>query len=338
MATKVFLTGGTGFVGGSVLSRLLKTGKYTISALVRSQEKGEQLRKLGVTPILGTLEDADIITQQAYEADLVVEVASSDHMGEAKAIVAGLEKRFKETGRKGKYLQTSGTGILTTSGDGNTEEQHVYSDDNSDELNAIPTTHPHRDIDSFIIDNAGTTYDLVIMAPPLIYGTGSGPEGISNRHSIQIPTLIRGALRSGQVHRMGKGLNRWSNVHIDDLVELYALIVEKFVAGNLKHVNRDGYYFAVTGEHQWGHVAQLVADTLVKLGAIKSNEVVETPDDDDAVAAAFGVIRAKYDIGTNSRCVSPKSLSLGWKPKHGADDVYADIKKECELLAKAAKS
>jgi hypothetical protein len=69
----------TGYVGGSVLARLLDLGRadrsnFHITALVRSAEKGEKLKSLGVDAIvLGSYTDKDLgfLTEAASQADVV---------------------------------------------------------------------------------------------------------------------------------------------------------------------------------------------------------------------------------------------------------------------------
>ena len=60
---------------------------------------------------------------------------------------------------------------------------------------------------------------LVLGCPPTIFGA---PEGIlvdkklSNTHSIQIPGLIRSALKRKRVGVVGQGQAIWDHVHVVD--------------------------------------------------------------------------------------------------------------------------
>jgi putative NADH-flavin reductase len=185
---KVYISGATGYIGGSILSHLLKANKFKISALTRSQEKAEKLKSISVTPIIGTIDDADIVSAAAYDADIVIEVANCDHLGNAQAIVAGLEKKFKETNKKQIFIHTSGSGILFDPKNPMYGELNptVYVDTNEEQMASLPVTNLHRNVDTFIIQHSDA-YTLVIVAPSLIYGLGVGPEGIANPHSIQTP-------------------------------------------------------------------------------------------------------------------------------------------------------
>jgi nucleoside-diphosphate-sugar epimerase len=53
---KVFVTGGTGFIGGNLIKRLLKEGA-SVKALVRDQSKAEEFERLGVRSVIGDITD-----------------------------------------------------------------------------------------------------------------------------------------------------------------------------------------------------------------------------------------------------------------------------------------
>ena len=66
---KVFLTGATGYIGGSLSDRLVRSG-YQVLGLVRSEEKAKLLKDRGIEPVLGSLDDLHILTQAAIGAVL----------------------------------------------------------------------------------------------------------------------------------------------------------------------------------------------------------------------------------------------------------------------------
>lgn len=332
MSTKVYLSGATGFIGSGILEVLLESKNYSITALVRSEEKANALNKLGVKTVIGALDDSELIAEQAYRADLVITAANCDHLGEAKAVVEGLRRKFKETGKKGLYLQTSGTSILNDESNGQYEGKVIYSDLDTEKLNAIPVTNPHRHVDTYIIDNSAD-YDLVIIAPPCIYGEGIGPAGICHARSQQIPTVIRQALKHGAVKQIGKGKHVWSDVHIRDLANMYALVASHLVARDLKTLGREGYFFAESGEFQWGEMCRHIAKHLYKIGAIKK-DVPDEVNNDQEFQDAYGTTEAKVGLSQNSRSRAEKGRALGWKPTHKPADVFTDAEREANAIAK----
>lgn len=104
---------------------------------------------------------------------------------------------------------------------------------------------------------------------PTIYGVGSGKF---NKISIQVPGLIRASLKVGQALVIGDGKGVWNYVHIDDLANLYALLLQKILEGEKVPVGEQ-IMFSETGTFSWIDLSQDIADALYKLGAIKTANV-----------------------------------------------------------------
>lgn len=77
---KIFLTGGTGFIGGAVAARLRERGDG-VRALVRTPGKAAALASAGCELITGDLADAGAIAEGAAGCDAVVHVAASYEVG-----------------------------------------------------------------------------------------------------------------------------------------------------------------------------------------------------------------------------------------------------------------
>lgn len=95
---KVFVTGGTGFIGGHVVRALRARGDDVV-CLARSAEKGRALADLGCEVVAGDLADTDAITKGMQGADAVIHGAAvfevgipkSEHDAMYKANVLGTE-------------------------------------------------------------------------------------------------------------------------------------------------------------------------------------------------------------------------------------------------------
>src|SRR5207248_8944836 len=74
---KVFVTGGTGYIGSAVALRLKKAG-HDVSALVRSKEKGSALQAAGVKLIVGDLGNPAGYAATAWGVQAIVHLAQ-DH-------------------------------------------------------------------------------------------------------------------------------------------------------------------------------------------------------------------------------------------------------------------
>jgi len=77
---KVFLTGGTGFIGGEV-ARLLRERGDDVVALVRTPGRAEALAGLGCTLVQGSLSDVAAIRAAVAGADAVVHGAAAYQVG-----------------------------------------------------------------------------------------------------------------------------------------------------------------------------------------------------------------------------------------------------------------
>lgn len=207
MASKlnILFTGATGYIGGEVFAKLLdhpKFSTFNITALVRSPEKAEKLRALQVQVVVGSHSDEPLMEKLASEADIVIATADADNVPAAKATLRGLKKRYAATKVLPTFIHTSGTGVLTDDAKGLYPTDTIYDDLNVVQLNSLPDTQFHRNVDLELLggDEAGYVKTYIIL-PSTIYGLASSKLadlGIQNRHSVQIPHLIRAAIDRGR--------------------------------------------------------------------------------------------------------------------------------------------
>jgi nucleoside-diphosphate-sugar epimerase len=283
---KIFITGASGYIGGTLALRLQAAG-HTIRGLCRDHEKAERLHQLGIAPVMGTLDDGEVLAAEARAADAVINAASSDHRPCLEALIADLKGSGKA------LIHTSGSSVIGDYAKGNSASDKVFSD--YDELEVAPLKGARRDIDLLVLGAHTQGIRSMVICASLIYGRGSG----LNPDSVQIPTLARLAKESGKVQVIGKGLNLWSNIHIDDLADLYVLALEQGRAGS--------FYFAENGENSFGELGQAIADRL-KLGPVQSLDA-------DLAAESWGPASAYFTFGSNSRVRGKRARTeLGWQP------------------------
>lgn len=300
---RVFVTGATGFIGGSVAVRLLKEG-HRVAGLVRSPEAADGLKRLGIEPVPGTLDDEQVLAREAAAADAVINTADSDHRGAVEALIDALAGSGKP------LLHTSGSSIVGGDERGEVSER-VYTEE---EMAPGSGWEPASDkaarvaIDRLVLAASERDVRSVVLCNTLIYGHGRGLA----RDSVQIPRLIRQAEASGVVRHVGAGNNVWSNVHIDDVADLYVRALRAAPAGS--------FVFVENGEESFGRLAQAVADSL-GLGAPQ-------PWDVDAAIAEWGFEPAVYALGSNSRVRGTLARTeLGWQPRHDSavDWIRAEV-------------
>jgi len=346
----IFLTGATGYIGGSILTSLLQhpnAANFNITALIRGdEERVKKLAALNVTPVIGSNDSFEIIEKAASESHVTIHTANSaDDLPSTKAIISGLNKRTEQTGKPVIYIHTSGTGVLNEDVRGKKGSNTVYNDLDPDQINGLADTQIHRDVDLFIINSADANPLLksVIVLPPLIYGIGTGPF---NRTSIQLPILLQAALKRNKAEVIGPGEATWNNVHIADLSDAYIIIFDQLLAAYgpdakpdaqpspYLTTGRQGYYFAENGAHSWRQLSEKVGEVLYKKGVIKSPEVTSFPDDE--VESSLWGKASWMAIGSQSNSKAERVRKLGWKPHQPS--LFDSVEEQADALINNPKN
>jgi nucleoside-diphosphate-sugar epimerase len=272
----VLLTGATGFIGTSVLPRLLDEG-HTVTALVRDQEKADAVQAAGATPLVGDAGDAAFVQRAAQEADGVIHLASSREVDAVlvPAVLAGLAgsgKPFVHTG-----------GIWT----------YGSNDDITEDAPADPPAiTAWRTSGERAVLGASDVRGIVVV-PSIVYGHGKG-----------LPNLIVEAPRADgaipALRLIGDGSQHWATVHVDDLAALYVLALEHGTAGET--------YIGAGGQNptvrELGEVAAQAADVA---GGVLPESVEET-------RSRLGALLADaLLLDQQSRGIKPR-IDLGWEP------------------------
>lgn len=294
---KVFIVGASGYIGGSVAQALMQGGD-AVSGLARSAETAAALKRRGIEPVAGTLDDSGAIAAAAKAADVTLGAASADHRGAAEAIV----KALAGTGKT--YIHTSGSSIVGTPARGEFVAD-IFDEDTP--FTPPPARQARVEIDTMVRGAPGMRG--VVVAPSLIYGRGHG----LNPDSIQVPWLIDLANKAGVAKHVGSGENRWANVHIDDLVPLYLLAIDKAPA--------DAFYFAENGENSMREVCEAISRMLGQGGKTQSMSIAEA-------SAEWGAGAAENTMGSNSRVRGKRARAeLGWQPR--ARSLIEEIERGC---------
>ena len=158
------------------------------------------------------------------------------------------------------FIQTSGSSIV---GDKAAGEASEPSTTRPIPVHPLPEKAPRVAINGEIIAAAKDGVRGVVLCPSLIYGPGRGVH----RDSVQVPRLIALAKTSGVGRHVGRGENIWSNVHIDDVAELFLLALEKAPAGS--------FFYAENGEASMKSVAQAISRMLGLGGATEAWPLAE---------------------------------------------------------------
>lgn len=332
--THIFITGATGYIGGSVLSALLshtKAKSFHITVLIRSPEKVVPFNNVGVVAVVGSNQDLEKLTEHARGSDVVFACADADDLPAAKAILLGLKKRYDETNKVPILIHTSGTGVLIDNAAGNYATDKIYSDLDIPMIESLPKTQPHREVDIEVVaaDQKGYVRTYIVL-PSTIYGIANTllvRLGIQNPYSKQIPRLIKASIDRKQGGVVGKGLNLWPNVHISDTATLYTTIFDAAVKGSSGAGHgREGFYFGANGEHRVGKISEIIAELLYEMKLGESPE--PTVFTEEELQKYFG----GPNLGSNSRVRAERATLIGWNPVHTIDSLWASLKPETEAV------
>lgn len=327
---EIFITGGTGYIGGTFLHLMIERNylkDFKISALVRRSEDAKTMRDLGIEPVIGSLDNFELLRSKAAEASIVFNTANCDHQGSVMAIIKGLTERYHHTNERPILIHTSGAGVLseTSNGLGGSlleDPTAVIWDDKDFESHInIPSYAPHRHVDAEVFAAAKAGFiKTYLMVPPTVFGKGLGIFA-ENRMSIQIPRLVYQSLVNHKTMFVGKGENQWSNIHVADLGDLYLLVLDAALKDNATE-GLKGLYYPANENFIWSSVAHRIAENLFERKLAK------------APTSTTGLLPGWF-WGSNVRMKCSNGQSLGWQPKHGGTkEMLEGIDWDTELMLK----
>lgn len=280
---KVFVLGATGYIGGSVAARLMAAGHQVVGT-ARTPERARALEARGITATVASFDDEAALTRLAKEADAVINAASADERGPVEVLLAAL----KGTGKR--YIHTSGSSIVSTDTGGELAKP-IYDEDSP--FDSAPEKVARNALDRRVLDAAKEGIHTNVICPTLIYGQGLG----LNPDSVQLPLLFKFARETGTARYLGKGENVWSNVHIEDLVDLYLLVLERAPAG--------AFFFAENGEANFHDMVTAFGKRFhLPTGSLPVAEA----------EALWGAEMARLGLASNSRVRAKRARELGWTP------------------------
>jgi nucleoside-diphosphate-sugar epimerase len=214
---RIVLTGGTGYIGSALLTRLVADG-HTVTALVRSEDAAAKIVGRGAEPVVGDLFDLGWVAEQFAAGDAVAHTASPGDASSEKLDRAVATAAVQALGGTGKqYVHTSGIWIYGDN-DAITEESP---------LQPPALTAWRSAVEAIALDDSLVT---TIVTPGIVYGYGTG-----------IPTVLTQRDDNGKVRLVGDGSAHWTTVHVDDVAALFALAVTRG--------ERLGHLLAISGDN-----------------------------------------------------------------------------------------
>ncbi len=227
-----FITGGSGFIGGALVRRLVEGGT-TVRALARSDASAAKVEGLGAKAVRGDLDDPASMATGADGCDTAFHLAA--HLSQwgareefVRGNVTGTENAIEACRRAGvRRFVHCGTeaGILAGEPLVNADETVPLRPDSKVHYSATKAQ-----AEQVVRDANGDGLETVVLRPRLVWGAGD---------TTLLPEMVAAA-ESGKLVWIGGGRHLTSTTHVDNVVEGLLLAAAKGRPGEV--------YFVTDGE------------------------------------------------------------------------------------------
>jgi nucleoside-diphosphate-sugar epimerase len=311
----ILLIGATGFVGGTILSRLASTHPHVdITCLIRKEEATTVLTSIytNVTPIVSQDPSPSFLTALASKADLIIN-ASGDNVPAICALLDGLASQHAAAGPPHPRLisLTGPRSLIDLSqpitGALNPNSRPWSDIDDAASILSMPADRIHAGADQAIIAHSITRgIGTILVSPGQLFGQGEGLFKIESN-----PAAYFAAVKArGKPFVIGDGTTTWSWTSIRDLGDAVVFLAGMALGlgDEVKRqigINREGYYFVQTGDLSMMERALAVGERF-GLGAVEPISVEEAKK-----IHPYGHIM----WGCGERTRGDKLTKLGWEPK-----------------------
>jgi nucleoside-diphosphate-sugar epimerase len=289
---RVLVFGASGYIGKRLIKGLVGAG-HEATGFVRNAAGAESVKELKANAIVASLDDSAATDAALADHDAAVWLVQLA-LDEEKRVVERLIKPLRRSGKT--FIFTGGASVLSESTEGEWSD-HSFAETDS----FIPRRQLQIRAETELAVRVAAQLGVrsIVVRPPLVYGHG-GCKVISD--------LYHSARQTGSVCYVGRGLNAYSSVHVDDLVDLFNLALIRGVPGALYH--------CVGAEATFRSMATTIAGGL-KVGT-RSLTVAEAQE-------VWDKFSGTTVFSSCSRCRSPIARSqLGWKPTKERSDILEE--------------
>jgi nucleoside-diphosphate-sugar epimerase len=286
---RVLVFGASGYIGKRLIKGLVEEG-HEATGFVRNAAGAQSVKELAANAIVASLDDGASVDGALADHDAAIWLVQLA-LDEEKRVVERLLKAIRRSDKT--FIFTGGASVLSESTGGEWSENSFSETDSF-----IPRRQLQirAETESAVRVAAQSGVRSIVVRPPLVYGHG-GCKVISD--------LYHSARQTGSVCYVGRGLNAYSSVHVDDLVHLFNLALIRGVAG--------GLYHCVAAEATFRSMAETIAGGL-KVGT-RSLTVPEAQQ-------VWDKFSGTTVFSSCSRCRSPRARrELGWKPREERSNI-----------------
>ena len=281
---RIFLTGGTGYIGSAVLDALLRGG-HKVTALVRDPEKAERVALRGVKGVVGELASPRSYAAAAEACDGIIHTAyeytkrGPDVDRQAIENLLAIARRRTDGAERPFFIYTSGVWVLGQTADPAAEDAPV----------APAPNVTWRPVHEKLVLDAGAdgTVRTALIRPGIVYG---GSRGI-------IGDMLKDA-GNGLIRVVGTGKNHWPCVYDRDLADLYLRVATNPTASGIFHANDEG-------DERVNDIAEALAQNAKTPADIRHVPLEEARAKMGEYADALAL---------DQRVRSPRARALGWNP------------------------
>jgi nucleoside-diphosphate-sugar epimerase len=228
----VFVTGGSGFIGGRLIERLSADG-HAVRALARSRSSAERVRARGAEPVEGELGDVGAMRAGAEGCELAFHAAATlGDWGEREDFergnVAGTRNALRACAHAGvRRFVHVGTEAALLAGDPliDVDETAPLRPDSP----ALYSATKARAEQAVVAANRDG-FETVVVRPRFVWGVGD---------TTLLPAIVA-MVRGGRFAWIGGGQHRTSTTHVENTVEGLLLGAARGRPGNA--------YFVTDGE------------------------------------------------------------------------------------------
>jgi nucleoside-diphosphate-sugar epimerase len=277
---RIFLTGGTGYIGAAVLDALVRAG-HQVDALARNSHKAAAVQARGARPVLGDLGEPASYADAAAAADGIIhaafEYSPRGSQVDATAVDALLQAASVSSSVR-VLIYTSGVWVLGNSPTPADESARV----NPIELSAWRPAHERR-----VLDAATDRLRTIVVRPGIVYGGGRGIVG----------DILKDAANS-LIRVIGGGDNRWPLVYDRDLADLYLRLADSGDATGIFHANDEG-------DERVNEIVAAISEHAKTTPSVRHVPLAEAKQKMGAYAEALALDQVVR---------SPRARALGWVP------------------------
>ncbi|KAI0810155.1 hypothetical protein GGR55DRAFT_678752 [Xylaria sp. FL0064] len=342
MSHNILITGGSGYLGGSLLARWQEANLPAYNklyALVRTPQQAEAIKQYGAEPLtFDALNEAEVWAAVVdNKISIVYHLISPRFYTSQSYFIKALAEVKKQTGRDVHFSHASGAKVFSSHAGAPTDKPLLDSDPKLYEIQKAqkspsPWMQQAIDVNNFVIEESEKQgVRSYIFVPCIVYGEG---EGFGNKISIQTVAIVRAAEAAKRVYRTDTDRPTWPVCHIRDNTNMYLKLTESILNGANPGYDKNGYYLASPGSVAWDDLYTAMAKALAKRNVILDDTVATANDQNlETMAQGLGCDKDQVGIMVGGKCTFTAdrgSKDLGWKPLYQPEHIleYADTEVE----------